>query len=86
MRTAICLILATLAVGTTAGLARDWKQEGQVGQGKWMREHKADGEWTELYDDGNCKIERKREKTGAYQEKVDCKHTPASGRFYLPSR
>jgi hypothetical protein len=52
--------------------------------GKWTREHKGDGEWTELYDDGNCKIERKREKTGKFEEKVDCKQTPVSGRFYLP--
>lgn len=86
MRIVICLIAAAVLASTSAGVADDWKQEGRYGQGKWLREHKADGEWTELYDDGNCKIERKREKTGAYQEKVDCKRSPASGRFYMPVR
>jgi hypothetical protein len=84
MRMAIALLVALVAVLPV--FAGDWKQEGQDGRGKWVREHKADGAWIEAYDDGNCKIERKREKDGKYEEKVDCKQTPVSGRFYLPRR
>jgi len=77
-RFAACAMLATwLALAGSPGSAADWK-----------REATPDGAWKEEYDDGNCKIERKRDKDGSYQEKVDCKRGPSSrpAVFYVPRR
>jgi len=84
---AVLLVLAG-ALAWSPGVADGWKDEGRDHRGAWKREYKADGEWKEEYDDGNCKIERKRDKDGGYQEKVDCKRGPAMrpSVFYVPRR
>src|SRR3712207_5949322 len=37
------------------------------------RERRAEREFKEEYDDGNCKYERKMEKSGEYKEEVKCR-------------
>lgn len=74
---AVAVLAAFLTLAGAPGFAADWK-----------REVTADGAWKEEYDDGNCKIERKRDKDGGYQEKVDCKRGPGArpSVFYVPRR
>jgi hypothetical protein len=84
-KTACAGLAALLALAWSPGIADGWKDDGR---GAWKREYKADGEWKEEYDDGNCKIERKRDKDGGYQEKVDCKRGPTMrpSVFYVPRK
>ncbi len=54
----------TLAILPFAALADDDKGD---------RPHRQGAEYKHEYRDGNCKVERKREKNGDFEEKIDCK-------------
>lgn len=60
-KTAMSLLLVTLASVSSVALADSWKD------GRHGREYKQE------YWDGNCKVERKWEKDGDYKEKRKCK-------------
>jgi hypothetical protein len=64
-KTAMSLLLVTLASVSSVALADSWKDES--GKGRHGREYKQE------YWDGNCKVERKWEKDGDYKEKRKCK-------------
>lgn len=55
-----CLILAA-SMAATPAFADSWKDESGKGR-----------EWKQEYRDGNCKIERKWERSGEYKEEVKC--------------
>ena len=56
--------LLALAMLPFAALADDDKEDRHRRQG---------AEYKHEYQDGNCKVERKREKNGNFEEKIDCK-------------
>ena len=56
----------------------EFRGRGYGGEGERRRERRA---FKEEYDDGNCKVERKLEKSGEYKEERKCRGGPP-GRAY----
>lgn len=64
---ALCVAATPLAAS-----ADPWKDESGHGRGKHgHRKHK--GEYKEEYWDGHCKVKRKLDKNGEYEEERKCK-------------
>ena len=79
MRMSAFVIAALLAL-TGATSADPWKDES--GKGRWRGEYRDDyrggrdhyaREYKEEFRRGDCKIERKWERSGEYKEEVKCK-------------
>lgn len=72
-------LVAIAALMMLAGpvLADPWKDES--GKGRWgydrgsYRAYNQEREYKQEYRRGNCKIERKWERSGEYKEEVKCK-------------
>lgn len=69
----VMMVLAGFALAFPA-VADPWKDESGHGRGG--------GEWKQEYRDGNCKVERKLERSGEYKEEIKC-DGPAWARGYL---
>lgn len=70
----VLLLPALLLTLPLTALADPWKDES--GHGKRRGHHQR--EYKEEYWDGNCKVERKLEKSGEYKEERKCKGRPYS--------
>jgi hypothetical protein len=69
--------IAALMMLAGPALADPWKDES--GKGRWghdrgsYRAYNQEREYKQEYRQGNCKIERKWERSGEYKEEVKCK-------------
>lgn len=68
----LSLLPAALLAVAQPALADPWKDES--GHGK--HRDRGRGEYKEEFWDGNCKVERKLEKSGEYKEERKCKSAP----------
>lgn len=80
MRPILCMF-AALALLSTPAIADPWKDES--GHGKWRgeygyrdddRRYSYGREDKEEFWDGNCKVERKWERSGEYKEERKCQY------------
>jgi hypothetical protein len=76
MRVSAILIAALMALPSAAA-ADPWKDES--GKGRWRGEYRDNSrghyarEYKEEFRRGDCKIERKWERSGEYKEEIKCK-------------
>ncbi|HYD95012.1 MAG TPA: hypothetical protein VEC01_06775 [Noviherbaspirillum sp.] len=73
------LLPALLLAVPLAVLADPWKDESGHGKGRGHERR----EYKEEFWDGNCKVERKLEKSGEYKEERKCK--PSRHGYYQPA-
>jgi hypothetical protein len=70
------LLALGLGIGCTEPASADpWKDENGKGRrrGGYERKRPERRAFKQEYDDGNCKYERKLEKSGEYKEEVKCR-------------
>jgi hypothetical protein len=69
------LALCAMTVLAAPAMADPWKDES--GKGRWRdgdrRAYNESREYKQEFRQGNCKIERKWERSGEYKEEVKCK-------------